>query len=72
MPICATFMSGEEERDKVALPATIQSWAMVDPLLGTVLENHGPYGCHARPRSLRDVTHTSPAAFVRTTKPRSK
>jgi len=72
MPICATFMSGEEERDKVALPATIQSWAMVDPLLGTVLENREPAGCHVRTRSLHDVTHTSPAAFVRTTKPRSK
>jgi hypothetical protein len=72
MPICATFMSGAEESDKVALPATTQSWAMVDTLLGTVLENRGPYGCHARPRSLRNVTHTSPAAFVRTTNPRSK
>ena len=72
MAIPSGFAARREVRAKGALPDTIQPWAMVDPLLGTVLENRVPARLYTRRRKLRDITRTALAALVPTTKPRSK
>ncbi len=72
MAIRSACVRGEEESARGALPSTIQSWAMVDPLLGTVLEIRGHAGCHTQPLRLRDITRTAAAILVPTTTPRSK
>ena len=50
MAIPSGFAARREVRAKGALPDTIQPWAMVDPLLGTVLEIRVPARLYTRRR----------------------
>ncbi len=72
MAIPSGFAARREVRAKGALPDAIMPWAIVDPLLGTVLEIRVPARLYTRQRRLRDITRTLLAALVPTTKPRSK
>jgi len=72
MAICLSLVTGKKESAKGVLPNTIRSWAMVDPVLDTVLEVRRSGGCRPRPRRLRDIARTAAALLFPITKTRSE